>query len=260
MVSNKLPYSVSFVVPALNEEAVFESMMRECWSMIDTLLETYEFVLVDDGSTDRTGEIMDRLASELPHVSVLHNRPNLGLGAAYWRGVGAAKLDYVMMLCGDGAMPASSLPPILEKIGAADIVIPDIVNLKALKTPFRYFVSRVYTTILNIFCGHRLGYYNGLPVHRRALLNQVTLTSSGFGYSAEIIVKLLKAGCTFVEVPVAAREFKQRSSAFQFRNVISVAKTVIKLVLAIQRTPTIIRSADPPKAPPARGRVSGASP
>lgn len=230
MVSNKLPYSVSFVVPALNEEVVFENMMRECWSMIDTLLETYEFILVDDGSTDRTGEIMDGLASELPHVSVLHNRPNLGLGAAYSRGVGAAKFDYVMMLCGDGAMPASSLPPILEKIGTADIVIPNITNLKALKTPFRYYASKAYTELLNILTGHRIGYYNGLPVHRRALLSQITGSNSGFGFSAEIIIKLLRSGCTFVEVDVPAREIKGRSTALRFKNMISVATTMIKLV------------------------------
>ncbi|MEA2905370.1 MAG: hypothetical protein QOI12_2757 [Alphaproteobacteria bacterium] len=241
MVSSSVPYSVTFVVPALNEEAVIENVVRDCVATIEPLVQNYEIILVDDGSTDSTGEIMDRLARELPHVRVLHNRPNLGLGAAYWRGVAEAKLDYVMMLCGDGAMPASSLPAILSKIGTADIVIPDITNLKVLKTPFRYFVSCTYTKILNVLSGHRIGYYNGLPVHRRALLQQVTLSSSGFGYSAEIIIKLLRSGCSYVEVAVPATEVKHKSFAFRLHNVMSVAKTVVKLAIAVTRAPAIKR-------------------
>jgi glycosyltransferase involved in cell wall biosynthesis len=53
----------------------------------------------------------------MPNMRVLHNRPNIGLGASYQRGVAEARHDYVMMLCGDGGLPASSLPPIIEKIG-----------------------------------------------------------------------------------------------------------------------------------------------
>jgi glycosyltransferase involved in cell wall biosynthesis len=259
MTSDKLLCSVSFVVPALNEEAIIESTTRECAATIDGLLHDYEIILVDDGSSDRTGDIMDRLARELPRVRVLHNRPNMGLGAAYWRGVGAARLDYVMMLCGDGAMPAASLPAIIAKIGTADIVIPNIVNLKALKTPFRYFASRAYTELLNIFSGHRIKYYNGLPVHRRALLNQITDVNSGFGYSAEIIIKLLRSGCNFVEVDVPAREVKGRSTALKFKNLISVAVTMIKLAIDINRASTIKMDVAKREISPARERMSDQS-
>lgn len=240
---SKLSHRVSFVVPALNEEAVIEQVVREeIVATVSRTLKTYEVILVDDGSTDSTGEIMDRLAREFPNMRVIHNKPNLGLGAAYWRGVSEAKLDYVMMLNGDGGL--LSLPPILNAIGKADIVIPYVSNLREIKTPFRYFVSRTYTTIMNILSGRRLHYYNGLPVHRRDLLNQVTLGSSGFGYSAEILIKLLKAGCTFVEVGVPGIEMKHKSFAFRFKNVISVAETIAKLVIETNRRSNIRRVSD----------------
>ena len=230
MQQSKCPYSVSFVIPALNEEVVIESFVREVRKTVDAHLEAYEIILIDDGSTDETGAIMDRLARELAHVRVLHNKPNRGLGASYRRGVSEAKLDYVMMLCGDGGLPASSLPPIIEKIGTADIVVPYILNLRQIKTPMRLLVSRCYTWLLNRISGSHLQYYNGLPVHKRALLNKITMASSGFGFQGEILIKLIKSGCSFVQVGVMGAEATNKSSIFRFRNVVSVVSTLFKLL------------------------------
>jgi dolichol-phosphate mannosyltransferase len=230
---DKIVHATSFIVPALNEERVVDEVVRAIWATVDGLLRTYEIILIDDGSTDRTGTIMDRLAAELPHVRTLHNETNFGLGASYQRGVREAKLDYVMMLCGDGGVPAESLPPIIAKIGTADIVVPYMTNLKEIKTPMRYMISRSYTHLLNWLSGQQLNYYNGLPVHRRALLNQITMTSSGFGFQGEILVKLLKSGCSYVQVPVVGAETTNKTSVFRLRNILSVTKTLSKLALVL---------------------------
>jgi dolichol-phosphate mannosyltransferase len=232
---NKIRYSTSFVIPALNEEKVVEGVVRAVWRTVSYRLATFEIILIDDGSSDQTGQIMDRLASELAHVRVIHNATNLGLGAAYQRGVREAKLDHVMMLCGDGGLPAASLPPIIEKIGTADIVVPYMTNLAEIKTPMRYLISRTYTNLLNLLSGHRLHYYNGLPVHRRALLDQITITSSGFGFQGEILVKLLKSGCSYVQVGVLGAEATNKTSIFRVRNLFSVTATLLKLVLELVR-------------------------
>jgi dolichol-phosphate mannosyltransferase len=231
----RIRYSTSFVIPALNEEKVVEDVVRAVWGVVSLHLETFEIILIDDGSTDQTGQIMDRLASQLPRVRVIHNATNLGLGAAYQRGVREAKLDHVMMLCGDGGLPAASLPAIIEKIGTADIVVPYMTNLAEIKTPMRYAISRTYTNLLNLFSGHRLHYYNGLPVHRRALLDQITITSSGFGFQGEILVKLLKSGCSYTQVGVLGAETTNKTSIFRVSNVFSVTATLLKLVLELIR-------------------------
>jgi dolichol-phosphate mannosyltransferase len=231
----KIRYSTSFVIPALNEEKVVEEVVRAVWGTVSLHLETFEIILIDDGSSDQTGQIMDRLASQLPGVRVIHNATNLGLGASYQRGVGEAKLDHVMMLCGDGGLPAASLPAIIEKIGTADIVVPYMTNLGVIKTPIRYRISRIYTNLLNLLSGHRLHYYNGLPVHRRALLEQITITSSGFGFQGEILVKLLKSGCSYVQVGVLGAETTNKTSIFRVRNVFSVTATLLKLLFELIR-------------------------
>lgn len=235
MVEAELLRSISLVVPALNERVMIERTVLEVLEVTKMRFSEFEIILVDDGSTDGTGEIMDGIASRHDNIRVLHNEHNIGLGASYARGVATATKQYVMMLCGDGGLPASSLPDIFDCIGRADIVVPYMTNLKRIKTPLRYFLSRSYTLCMNVLFGQHLHYYNGLPIHRLDLLRQITVTSSGFGFQGEILIKLLKAGCSYVEVGVLGGELKQSSSALRVRNLISVFATVGRLAWELIR-------------------------
>lgn len=227
----KLPHGVSILIVAFNEDPVIERVARETAALADRLISEYEIVLIDDGSSDQTGSIMDQLALKLPNTRVIHNGATLGFGASYMLGVAAARWDYVMLLCGDDGLPTANLPLITEKIGTADIVIPYMRNLKQIKTPLRYVISRTYTIFLNLLFGYRLRYYNGLSVHRRSLLDRITVKSTGFGFQGEILVKLLKLGCTYVEVGVdGAAKAKQRSVLLRPRNVLNILRTCFDLV------------------------------
>ncbi|MGM5024439.1 glycosyltransferase family 2 protein [Tardiphaga sp. 367_B4_N1_1] len=227
--------SISIVIPALNEEVVLEGVVRDIEKQIAVFFSDYEIILINDGSTDKTGEIMDRLATELPHVRVLHNSGNIGLGASYQRGVSEARRTYLMMLCGDGGMPAASLPPIFAAVGSADIVAPYVTNLRTIKSPVRYLTSRTYTNLLNILFGQKIKYYNGLPVHRVDLLRQLRINSTGFAFQGEILTKLLRSGCSMTEVGVAGAEMTRNSSALRLKGLINIAKVLALLVWEVRR-------------------------
>lgn len=228
--------SLSVIVPALNEEGPIKSVAESILVQVDAFFSDYEIILIDDGSTDRTGQIMDELADSHPRIRVLHNRPNCGLGACFQRGVAEARCSHVMMLCGDGGLPATSLPAIFGKVGMADIVAPYMLNLSEIKTPLRYAVSRVYTTLLNTIFGLQLRYFNGLPVHRLDLLRDIEITSSGFAVQGEVLVKLIQAGHSYVEVGVEGAAGKARSSAFRPSNVLSVAGTLGRMLWSVSRS------------------------
>lgn len=234
-------WSLTLIIPALNEEAVVRDVVEQVLAQVEGKVRDYEVILINDGSTDSTGEVMEQLARERRKLRVLHNPGNIGLGASYRRGVKEARHQYVMLLCGDGGFPASSLPAVFEKIGHADIVIPYMSNLRQLKTPVRYLLSRGYTALLNFLFGFQLRYYNGLPVHRADLLRRVTVTSTGFGFQGEVLVKLLKSGCSHVQVAVLGAEHTRRSMALRPSNLISVAKTLIHLLKEIVRFKPIPR-------------------
>jgi dolichol-phosphate mannosyltransferase len=227
--------SISIVIPALNEEAVVEGVVRDIAKQVGASFADYEIILIDDGSTDATGDIMDRLATELPNVRSIRNPGNIGLGSSYQRGLAEARKNYLMMLCGDGGMPAASLPPIFAAVGSADIVAPYVTNLKQIKSPVRYLTSRTYTHLLNMLFGQKIKYYNGLPVHRVDLLRQLRINSSGFGFQGEILTKLLRSGCSMTEVGVLGAEMTKNSSAVSLKGMINIAKVLTLLVWEVRR-------------------------
>jgi dolichol-phosphate mannosyltransferase len=230
-----LAKSISIVIPALNEEVVVEGVVRDLAKQVAASFTDYEIILIDDGSTDKTGDIMDKLATELPNVRAIRNPQNIGLGSSYQRGLAEARCEYLMMLCGDGGMPAASLPPIFAAVGSADIVLPFITNLKQIKSRVRYFTSRTYTNLLNLLFGQKIKYYNGLPVHRVDLLRQLRINSSGFGFQGEILTKLLKSGCSMTEVGVLGAEMTKNSSAVRLKGLINIAKVLTLLVWEVRR-------------------------
>jgi glycosyltransferase involved in cell wall biosynthesis len=226
--------SISFIVPALNAQehvAATVSTLQE----VAARLAQYEIILVDDGSTDQTGKVMDDLAASQQNVRVVHNERNLGLGGAYKAGLAAACCDHVMGVWGDNSMPASSLTKIIEQVGKADSVISYVVNFHEIKTWPRYFGSIAYTAILNALFGLRVTYYNGYAVHRTDLLRKIEITSDGFGFQAEIILKLLRAGHSYVEVGVTSDAETSTSSALRVKNLYRVAKVLLHLIRTVPK-------------------------
>ena len=221
--------TITLIVPALNEEKVITETVRQIASVANGQFSQFEMLLIDDGSSDGTGFLMEALATDHPNLRVIHNPRNLGLGACYRRGVAEARHQYVMLLCGDGGMPATSLPAIFDQIDRADIVIPYITNMRRIKSPMRLLLSRAYTVLLNLMFGLRLRYYNGLAVHRTELVRCLDLQSDGFGFQAEVLVELLKAGCSYIEVGVEGAEKTKRSSALRLRSVFNVLQTLWRL-------------------------------
>ncbi len=221
---------MSFVVPALNEEANIDRTVKQILAVAGKRFSDFEVILVDDGSTDATGSIMDSLAKKQPRLRVLHNERNLGLGASYRRGVDVARCEYLMGVWGDNPMPAESLDSVLREVGKKDIVVPYPTNFKQIKSPSRYIASRTYTNLINKSLGLQLHYYNGLAIHRLSLLRSITITDEGFGFQAEILVKLLKAGCAYVEVGVPFAAGGGKSRAVQVKTLWRVAKLLARLL------------------------------
>ena len=122
--------TITLIVPALNEEKLIVETVEQIVGVAEGRFADYEVLLVNDGSTDTTGRLMDGLAKRNARIRVFHNPTNIGLGFSYHLGVAHARHEFVMLLCGDGGMPASSLPAIFDKIGTADVVVPYCENLK----------------------------------------------------------------------------------------------------------------------------------
>ena len=225
------PRAVTFVMPALNEEAKLAHAVSEVIPATAGL-DDYEIVIINDGSTDRTGEIAERLAKENPRVRVVHNPRNFGFGGAYKVGVAHSRMPYVIMVPGDSNHPPDGIIPILAQIGQADIVVPYISNpeVRGLK---RMIISGAYTRLFNLLFWQKLPYYNGLVLHRTALLRTIDIKTNGYAYQSEALVKLLRKGATTVNVAVPLAGFDHRTRAFKLKNVLRVGNTILRLMLRL---------------------------
>jgi len=220
--------AVSFVVPAFNEQANVADTVREV-EIAARGLDDFEIILVNDGSSDNTAEIIDTLARSNGRVRAVHNKQNLGLGGAYKAGVAKATMPYVIMVPGDNNHPADGIVPILDRIGQADVVIPYVANPQV-RQWHRRLISEAFRSLLNILFGLKVPYYNGLVVHRLTLLKTITIETDGFAYQAEALVKLLRGGASSVAVPVQISHRGDRTTrAFRWKNVKTVLAAIWRL-------------------------------
>ena len=231
-----LNFSVSIIIPALNEEEILPRVVFDTFALAKSKFTDFEIILINDGSIDSTLQVMNSCRQNEPRISIINNAKNLGFGASYRLGVSRAKGDYIILLCGDGGLPVTSLEKLIPYIGSADIVIPWMKNLKIIKSNGRYLLSRTYTRLLNLFFNLDLHYYNGLSIHKSSLLKGLIYSDSGFGFQAEILIKLIRSGATYVQVGVEGAEEAQQSDALNIKNWFRVISTISALLATIPKS------------------------
>ena len=114
---------LSVVVMAFNEAASLAATVGEIHAELVDLAQSYEVLIVDDGSSDGTADIADGLATTLSGVRVHHHSPNLGLGGVYRTGFAQARGQFVTFFPADGQFAASLIPLYIAATADADIVL-----------------------------------------------------------------------------------------------------------------------------------------
>jgi dolichol-phosphate mannosyltransferase len=228
--------SLSIVIPAYCER---ENILHALENVTRALLPldiAHEILVVDDGSTDGTGDVVSSNLARFPTVRLLVNERNMGFGSSYSRGVEEARLDHIVMVHGDNAWGWETLRDFFGHVGDADVIIGYTRRMSRSRTWRRTIISKTFTMLINLITGRRLQYYNGLQIHRADVLKSLRIESSGYGFQPEVLVKSLRLTKTYLEVPMDLIERKQgESKAFRLKNVIDVART-LRLLRALVRT------------------------
>lgn len=226
-------YDISVVMPALNEQANLEVAVIETVDAFTKLGINGEIVLINDGSSDSTGEIADRMAKIYPFIQVIHHTKPNGIGGSFWEGAHSARGDVVTMLPGDGENDPTEILRYLPLMKQVDIVVPFVYNLEV-RGRRRRWISRLYKAIINLSFGMLLNYMNGTVMYRRSVLLSLTLKARGFFYQTELLIKAIRMGYLYAEVPYAlGTRSSGKSKATTLKSLMRLSRDYLRTVYQV---------------------------
>ena len=226
--------SVTVVVPALNEQANLSDAVESLLTALEQCGAEWEILIVNDGSTDSTPTLADELGRSDPRIRVIHHDRPRGVGFAFREGVTTSTKDAITWMPGDGENEPLEVLKWLPKLADVDIVNPYVTN-RSVRSRGRRALSTLYLRIVNLAFGTTFSYTNGNIIYRRRVFDAIDQVSDGFSFQLECLVKAVRAGFTFVEVPVRLLERKHgKSKALSLRSLRAVVSDFLRLFVDVR--------------------------
>jgi glycosyltransferase involved in cell wall biosynthesis len=223
-----LSRSISVIVTAMNEEGNLGSAVDAVVGAVAPRFPDFEVIIVDDGSSDRTFEIAESLASRNPHIRVHRNPRNLGVGRSYRTGIELAAFEYTAWVAGNNMLSQDALERVYGRVGERDMVISYI--LRDVRPLNRRIISRIFTVGMNLLFSVKMRYYTGPCVFKSEVAKRFPAGSAGSLFVAELLVRLLRARQTYVEVGLQPLPRSSGSTkTFRLRNILDVFRSVGRL-------------------------------
>jgi glycosyltransferase involved in cell wall biosynthesis len=219
--------ALSIFFPAYNDAGTIASMALIAHMTAEKLTDDYEVIVVDDGSPDHTGELLDDMAARLPWLKVVHHPQNRGYGAALRTGFATAGKELVFYTDGD----AQYDPREMAKLYAALTPEVDFVNgykIGRSDPLHRIVIGRLYHWFVRLAFGLRLRDVDcDFRLMRRAVFEKVRLSRSSGVICVELMKKVQDAGFRIAQVPV--HHYHRTYGKSQFFNFPRVARTLVDL-------------------------------
>ena len=220
-------------IPAYNEETrigpTLDTVLR---AAAQSGCEDIEILVVNDGSSDRTGEIIDGYMKVDSRVRPLHNETNQGIGSSFIRSLGLSTKSRFLIVPGDNDTPFDMLVKIMQHCGKAEVTLGFWLNREE-RGRFRNVVSQIFNTAYMLSFNIFVQYLNGPTVYPTEKLKALKLRSKKFSICAESTIKLLRSGCTFSELSGYMQTGIEGSGSIRFSNLVEVALTFLGVLYDI---------------------------
>lgn len=222
---------LTIIMPACNEEENILPALEDTLSAFREFGINGEILVVNDGSTDSTPLLVRQRAQEFPDkIRMIEHPAPQGIGASFRDGVEGARGNIVCMLPGDNENDPGEILRYIGLLNNVDIVIPFVFN-KEVRPRSRNFLSSLYRMIINITFLTSLNYTNGTTLYRKSLLKELPGIRNGFFFQTDILMRLVKNGYLFAEVPYRLRGRKKgRSKAVTLNSLKEVMAGYLGLV------------------------------
>lgn len=219
--------TISIVVPAYNEQDHIADTIRQILSGIPNSVADYELIIVDDGSTDSTGDIIRAFTN--PRIRYVVHKHNIGKGAALISGFRQACMEWVLFTDADLQINISNLESFFKQADGSDIITG--YRQKRQDPLMRLVSSKIYTAVIHVVLGFHLRDI-GCPFKliRKSFLDECQLHSRGFFIDTELIHTAFTKGLRIKELGVACQPRQKGKSTVRLRHVFEMVRELLELL------------------------------
>ncbi len=194
--------SLSVFFPAYNEAKNIEKTIKDAVKVLEELKLEYEIIVVDDGSSDNTAEVVEKLGKSNDKIRVIRHKKNLGYGSALKTGFREAKYPWVAFTDSDGQFDFSEISKLLQKSDEAGVILGYRLNRAdpLLRKIFTFGWSSLANVLLQL---HTKDYSCGFKLIKKEVFEKVQpLVGEEKVTQIELLVKAKRLGYKFAEVGV----------------------------------------------------------
>ena len=197
----RMNYSLSTVFPVYNEEKNIEELVRQTTEFLDTLTDEWEIVLINDGSRDRSCELINKLANADGRIVAIHHSVNQGYGAALKSGIQKASKELIFFCDSDLQFHMNELLLFVPWIEQHDLVIGYRANRQ---DPFhRRLNAMAWNLLVRLVVGLRVKDIDcAFKIFHSYIFEVVEIDAIGAMVNTDILVQVKRMGFSVKEIPV----------------------------------------------------------
>jgi glycosyltransferase involved in cell wall biosynthesis len=196
---------LSLILPALNEEQNVVECLQRVVTAVEPIVDRFEVIFIDDGSTDRTAEFAEEFATGDPRVRVLRNEQNVNYGVSLARGIEAARGEWLTHNGADLPLAPEDFAPFVASFDSADAIVATRASKEA-HSRWRRVTSLTNNLLLRMLFLPGCSDLNFTQFYRREPLRRLPLTSTSPAFvTPELILRSERAGHRVIELEAPFR-------------------------------------------------------
>jgi glycosyltransferase involved in cell wall biosynthesis len=224
---------LSVVIPIYNEIGAMNDLPQRLAGVLEQMKEPVEFILVNDGSTDGSGEILKTL--NVPYIRVIHHQRNMGYGATLKTGIAAAEHPWIAITDADNTYPDHRIPELfgIAKAESLDMLvgarIGKNVKIPLIRKPAKWFIGKLANYVAN----YKIPDINsGMRIFNKKTLGKyLSILPNGFSFTTTITLAMITCGESVKYVPIDYAHRTGTSKIRPIRDTLNFIQLVLRTSL-----------------------------